>query len=65
MVSGGKEVEAQHRTGDSFHPTMVLFHDSIERCTGTKRNRGPLLRIIAATDNGSGIRPTLLDGKFL
>jgi len=65
MMSGGKGVEAQHRTGDPFHTPMVLFHDSIEICTGTKMNRGPLLRIVADTDNGNGICPTLIDGKFL
>ena len=56
-------MKVQHRTSESFHVAMVLFQDSIEIFTGTNRNRGPVLHIVA--EGGNGIRSTLMDGNFL
>lgn len=42
---------------------MVLSHDIIAIFTGTNMNHDPVLRVVA--DNGSSIRPTLIDGNFL
>src|SRR4051794_30172019 len=60
---GPKRLEAEHRTSESFHRSMVLLHDIIE-ILGVTENDGCLVRLVVALDCRR-VRATPVDSNLL
>ena len=58
-----KGLEAEHRTRQPFHGSMVLLHDIIE-ILGVADDNGGLVRLVVVR-NRCRVAPTLIDGDFL
>jgi len=58
-----KRLKPKHRTRESFHGAVVLFHNII-KIFGVADHNGGLVRLVVVR-NRCGVRATFIDGDFL